>query len=100
MIKHIVMWKLKDFAENASRNENAVKMKQMLDTCAHLVTGIVKYETAIAEPESDSTYDLVLYAEFSSKAALSRYLLHPQHLAIKPFAAAVREARQSINYET
>jgi len=31
MIKHIVMWRLKDFAEGASREENAKKLKETLE---------------------------------------------------------------------
>ena len=31
MIKHIVMWKLKDFAEGGSKLENAKKIKDMLE---------------------------------------------------------------------
>lgn len=100
MIKHIVMWKLKDFAENASRRENAEKMKLLLDACAHIVTGIVKFEITVAQPKFDATYDVVLYSEFVSKAALDAYNQHPQHQALKPFIAAIREARQSIDYET
>ena len=31
MFKHIVMWKLKDFAEGASKAENAQKIKALLE---------------------------------------------------------------------
>ena len=31
MIKHIVMWKFKDFAEGATRQENLLKVKSMLE---------------------------------------------------------------------
>lgn len=99
VIKHIVMWKLKDFAENASKRENLVTVKGLLDACSQIVTGILKYETAIAQPNFDATYDIVLYAEFASIAALDAYNRHPQHQALKPFVAAVREARQCIDYE-
>ena len=99
MIKHIVMWKLKDFAENANKQENLVAMKRLLDACGQIVTGILKYETAIAQPDFEASYDIVLYAEFVSKAALDVYNRHPQHQALKPFVAAVREARQCIDYE-
>ena len=40
MIKHIVMWKLKDFAEGADRATNARKMKERLDLCANIVPGM------------------------------------------------------------
>jgi len=92
------MWKLKEHAEGADKNTNAFKMKALLDGCADLVPGILKFETAIAQPDLEATYDVVLYSEFTSKAALDAYQEHPQHVAIKPFIGAVREARQCMDY--
>jgi len=98
MIKHIVMWKLKEQAEGADRATNAGKMKALLDACADLVPGILKFETALAQPGLECTYDVVLYSEFASSAALDAYQQHPQHQALKPFFGAVREARQCMDY--
>ena len=100
MIKHIVMWKLKDFAEGADRAANAVHMKQKLDSCANVVPGIRKFEVALAQPGLEATYDVVLYSEFDSKEALEAYANHPTHHAIKPFIGAVRSERQCMDYET
>lgn len=99
MIKHIVMWKLKDFAEGADKAANAAKMKQMLEGCANLVPGTLKFEVALAQPGLEATYDVVLYSEFASKQALDAYADHPDHVAVKPFIVAVREARQCMDYE-
>lgn len=99
MLKHIVMWKLKDHAEGADKSVNARKMKEMLDACADIVPGILKFETAIAQAGLEATYDVVLYSEFASKAALDAYQDHPQHVALKPFIGAIREARQCMDYE-
>jgi hypothetical protein len=99
MLKHIVMWQLKDHAEGADKAANAVKMKSLLDGCAKLVPGILTFETAIAQPPLEATYDVVLYSEFESKAALDAYQEHPDHNAIKPFIKAIRQARQCMDYE-
>ena len=99
MIKHIVMWKLKDFAEGSDRATNAVKMKNKLDACAALVPGTLKFEVALAQPGLEATYDVVLYAEFESKEALDAYGNHPTHQALKPFIGAVRESRQCMDYQ-
>jgi quinol monooxygenase YgiN len=98
MIKHIVMWKLKDHAEGADRATNAKKMKEQLEACTGIVPGILKLEVAIAEEGLEATYDIVLYSEFADKAALDAYQSHPQHQALKPFFGAVREARQCMDY--
>ena len=41
MIKHIVMWQLKEEAEGADKATNAKKMKALLDACADIVPGEV-----------------------------------------------------------
>jgi quinol monooxygenase YgiN len=99
MLKHIVMWQLKHHAEGADKAANAAKMKTLLDGCSDLVPGILKFETALAQPPLEATYDVVLYSEFTSKAALDAYQEHPDHAAIKPFIKAVRQARQCMDYE-
>ena len=99
MLKHIVMWKLKEHAEGADRATNAAKMKSMLDACATLGPGIVKFEAALAQPGLEATYDVILYSEFTSRQALADYAAHPTHQAIIPFIGAVREERQCMDYE-
>jgi quinol monooxygenase YgiN len=99
MLKHIVMWKLKDRAEGADRAANALEMKRRLDACAGIVPGMRKFEVAIAQPGLEATYDIVLYSEFDDKAALDDYVAHPVHQAVVPFIGAVRESRQCMDYE-
>jgi quinol monooxygenase YgiN len=99
MIKHIVMWKLKEHAEGAERAVNARKMKVMLDACSNVVPGILKFEAVVAQPGLEATYDVLLYSEFADKAALDAYQEHPQHQALKPFFGAVRDGRQCMDYE-
>lgn len=99
MIKHIVMWKLKDEAEGADRAANAREMKRRLDECAQIVPGMLAFEVSLAQPGLEATYDVVLYSEFSDKAALAAYTAHPTHQALVPFIGAVREARQCMDYE-
>ena len=99
MIKHIVMWKLKEFADGADRATNAAKMKQMLDACATLSPGTRRFEVALAQPGLEATYDVILYSEFVNKEALAEYISHPTHKAVVPFIGAVRDERQCMDYE-
>lgn len=99
MIKHIVMWKLKDQAEGADKLANAREMKRRLDACAAIVPGQLKFEVMLAQPGLEATYDVVLYSEFADRAALQAYIEHPTHKAVVPFIGAVREGRQCMDYE-
>jgi quinol monooxygenase YgiN len=74
-------------------------MKALLEACDGIVPGILKLEVAVAGPDLEATYDVVLYSEFADRAALDAYQEHPQHQALKPFFGAVRDARQCMDYE-
>lgn len=99
MIKHIVIWKFKDHAEGKDKAENLAKAKALLDACADIAPGTRRFEVAIAQSGMQCTYDLVLYCEFTDRAALDAYQNHPQHVAVKPFIGAVRLERQCMDYE-
>ena len=92
MLKHIVMWKLKDRADGP-------EMKRRLDECAAIVPGILAFEVSLAQSGLEATYDVVLYSEFTDKAALDAYASHPAHEAVKPFIGAIRSERQCMDYE-
>jgi hypothetical protein len=99
MIRHIVMWKLKESAEGASRAENAVRLKEKLEGCRNIVPGILHLEVGLAGGGLGSTYDVVLVSDFTDKAALDAYQVHPTHEALKGFVGAVRESRECVDYE-
>ena len=100
MLHHVVMWKLKDHAEGADRATNVRKAQALLQACAALVPGVVRFEVGTAQPGLECTYDLVLNTTFTDHAALAAYQSHPEHVAIKPFMKAVVQERQCMDYET
>ncbi|WP_027796388.1 Dabb family protein [Paraburkholderia acidipaludis] len=98
MIRHIVMWQLKESAEGATREENLVKFKALLEGCRNLVPGTLHLEVGLAEPGLASTFDIALVSDFADKAALDAYQDHPDHVVVKQFAKAVTEGRQCVDY--
>ncbi|SAL53801.1 stress responsive alpha-beta barrel domain-containing protein [Caballeronia telluris] len=99
MLRHIVMWKLKETAEGADRAENAQKLKATLETCRSIVQGQGHFEVGIGLGLPASTFDVVLVSDFDDSAALDSYQNHPKHVAIKAFVGAVTEGRQCVDYE-
>jgi hypothetical protein len=93
------MWKLKESADGASRDDNVLKLKEKLEACRNIVPGILHLEVGIAKPGLESTYDIVLVSDFADRAALDAYQVHPAHEVLKAFTGAVREARQCVDYE-
>lgn len=99
MIKHVVMWKLRDSAEGATRRENALRMKALLDACAGQTPGMRSLEVGVDAGVDSAPWDVVLVAEFDDRAAIDAYQEHPIHQAAKAFIAKVRDLRAAVDYE-
>ena len=98
MIRHIVMWNLKDHAEGADKAANLEKAKALLLSCAQVVPGIRTFEVATAAPGMDCTNDLVLHMLLDDAQVLADYQIHPQHVGIKPFMKAVVKERRCMDF--
>lgn len=98
MIRHIVIWNLKDHAEGADKAANLQKAQTLLLSCAQVVPGIRAFEVASATPGMDCTNDLVLHMLLDDAQVLAAYQNHPQHLAIKPFMKAVVNERHCMDF--
>ena len=99
MLKHIVMWKLKDSAEGADKKENARKMKSKLEGLKRKIKEIRSIEVGININDSSDAYDVVLYSEFNSTEDLDAYQNHPEHLRVGDFIGKVRLERKVVDYE-
>ncbi len=100
MIKHVVMWKLKDFAEGADRARNAKRVKIELLALKNLIPQIWHIEVGINCIESDSSYDVVLNSVFKNQNDLEIYLKHPDHRAVAEFVGKIKESRVVVDYIT
>jgi|TARA_Y100000310_G_scaffold93932_1_gene91570 hypothetical protein len=99
MIKHIVMWKLKDFAEGMSKSENAKKMKDLLLSLKEKIDAINSMEVGINVNDNGENWDIVLYSEFENLDNLNIYMNHPEHKNVKEFISKVRLKRVAVDYE-
>ena len=98
MIRHIVMWQLREQAEGAEKAVNIEKAKSLLLSCSQVVPGILDFEVAASTPGMDCTHDLVLHMLVDDAQVLAAYQNHPQHLAIKPFMKAVVQERCCMDF--
>jgi len=93
MIKHIVMWKLRDKAD-------APELKKRLEALNGKIQGLLKLEVGIDFLGSGQSADMVLVAELVSHNALDIYQNHPAHQAVIPFVKASAISRTVADYET
>lgn len=99
MIKHIVMWKFKDFAENSDKKTNIEIAKEKLLALKGKIDAIDFIEIGTNLNNSASAYDMVLYSEFKDLQALAEYQNHPEHLKVADFIGKVRDSRAVVDYE-
>jgi len=97
MIKHIVVWTLKEGAEGRSKRENATLAKSKLETLRKL-PGVLRLEAGIDTGIDAGPGDLVLEVEFENLEALDAYQKHPEHEAFKSWFAPLRDARMVVDY--
>lgn len=98
MVKHIVIWKLKDQAEGNDKATNARLVKEKLEALQEQIPGLLKIEVGIDFSGTESSGDIVLYSELESKEALENYQNHPLHKAVGAFIREVQCGRQMIDY--
>lgn len=99
MVKHIVLWTLKESAEGRSAHENALEMKAQLEALRGIVPGLLRLEVGIDFSRTESSADVALYSEFTDRQALAAYQVHPAHVAAAGFANSVRIQRIIADYE-
>lgn len=99
MIKHIVMWKLKDFAEGQNKADNIATIKTLLRALPAKISEIKFLEVGINVNPSQTAYDAVLVSEFNSLEDLETYQNHPEHKKVSEFVGKVRIARAVADYE-
>ena len=99
MLKHVVMWKLKDNAAGNSKAENAREMKRRLETLAQAIPEIRRLEVGLNIKDSDRAMDVVLYSEFESLETLAAYSGHPAHQEVVTFVREIAAETRVVDYQ-
>lgn len=100
MIKHIVMFKLKENADGKTKAEHIEEAKKRLAVFEAEIPTLKKLVVAINDPQTpESNYDLALICDFDDIEGLNAYQIHPTHKAFGAFITPLRENRACIDYE-
>jgi Stress responsive A/B Barrel Domain len=99
MIRHIVMFKLKDFGTEADQLAAATAVKKRLDELPLAIPVIRHYEAGIDIRKLSWSYDIVLTMDFDSMADLDAYTVHPFHQEFITFNKEYSAAKVCIDYE-
>ncbi len=103
MIRHVVMWKLKEEAEGATKEKNAEKMKLILEGLKVNIDEIKNVEVGINISEDDdeagSPYDVVLISDFETELDYTMYTRDENHKKAVKFINSVIEERHFVDYK-
>ena len=99
MVKHIVVWRLRNDLTAAARESALQRIKRGFEALAGKIPGLKTIEIGIDYGQGTDASDLVLYSEFESRAALAGYESHAEHLALVPMVRAVRTEKRVVDYD-
>ncbi len=98
MVKHIVMWKLKENYLGQSKNDIAKELKFLLENLKTKISEAIEIEVGINQISSEQSYDIVLYTEFKTFETMSIYQNHPEHLKVVDYIRQVTIQRVAVDY--
>lgn len=99
MIKHIVMWKVKDNHNGKDKKELMIELQARLVSLKETIKEIKEMEVGMNFNPSEAAFDVVLYSVFDSKDALQGYQKHPDHVKVAEYVGEIRTARAVVDYE-
>ncbi len=81
MVKHIILWTLKDELSAEEKEKVKIGIKKGLEGLSGKIPGMIDIKVNINGLES-SNADLMLDSSFESEEALKAYAVHPEHVAV------------------
>lgn len=99
MLKHVILWKLKDEYSQDKKAEIKSNIKTGLESLLGKIPGLTEIKVHTNGLQT-STVDLMLDSTFESVDALKGYSVHPAHVAVadtlvRPYTAV----RSCLDYE-
>lgn len=99
MVKHVILWQLKDEFDAAKKAELKAGIKAGLEGLQGKIDGLVSIQVN-TEGLSSSNADLMLDTTFVDEAALKGYATHPAHVEVantkvRPYT----QTRMCLDYE-
>ncbi len=99
MIRHIVMFKLKEFDNETDKKAAAIKVLERLNELPKTIDLIRKFEAGVDIRKLEWSYDISLVMDFDSMNDLDAYTIHPAHKEFVAFNKDYSVAKVCIDYE-
>jgi len=99
MIRHIVMFKLKEYDSESEKTAAANEVLKRLDELPVAIDLIRRYKAGIDVRKLDWSYDIVLEMDFDTIADIDAYTVHPAHQDFIAFNKDYSAAKVCIDFE-
>lgn len=92
MVKHVILWQLKDELTAEEKATIKKEMKESLEALVGKIPGLLEMKIQ-TEALASSNAEVMLDSAFEDEAALKVYATHPEHVAVadgkvRPFTKA------------
>ncbi|KAA6331439.1 hypothetical protein EZS27_019947 [termite gut metagenome] len=98
MVKHIVLFKLKEDVPQNEKISLMTKFKEAIESLPAKISGIRKIEVGFNTNPGES-WHIAIYSEFNSLEDVQAYAIHPEHVAAGKIIAGIREIRACVDYQ-
>ena len=82
MVKHVILWQLKDELSAEEKATVKAEMKEALEGLAGKIPGLLEVKIYTEGLESSKNAEVMLDTTFTDEAALKGYAVHPEHVAV------------------
>lgn len=98
MVKHIVLFKLKEEVPAAEKLAVMNRFKEAIEALSAKIPFIRRIEVGL-NINPGETWNIALYSEFDTLDDVKAYAVHPDHQAAGKLLAEVKESRACVDYE-
>lgn len=81
MVKHIILWQLKDELTSEEKVQIKAGIKEGLESLMGKIDGLLEIKVETQGLDS-SNADVMLYSVFSDESSLKAYVVHPEHVKV------------------
>ncbi|HNX44324.1 MAG TPA: Dabb family protein [Bacteroidales bacterium] len=99
MIRHIVLFKLRDFESEIRKQEIRLKIKNRIEELPGKIDLIRRCEVGVDIRKLEMSYDIVLIMDFDNLNDLNTYTDHPAHQEFIRFNKEFSAAKVCIDCE-
>ena len=98
MVKHIIIWTLKNEFSDEEKREAAQKIKSGLEGLSGKIPGMTEVKVNI-DLLTSSSGDVMLDTTFVDEDALKAYQVNPDHVAVAAYVRSVVSDRKCVDFE-